>query len=227
MPPGKYAEFGKRLKKALEDSGYFGSNVKIGKLFGVSGPAVNGWLNGDKLPSTDSLVAISAKTKVSIDWLVHGKYFGGSDLELNVSDFHSEIWGELPLISFDRAGEWREMTHPYKLGQGECWKRAVTDHGERAFLLRVQGDSMWDGTGESYPDGCIAQFDPDIEPRHKDDVVVRTPDNKTTFKRLYITPDGNYLVALNPNFPNRMIEVPEGTVIVAVCQGYFVERPRK
>lgn len=81
------------------------------------------------------------------------------------------------------------------------------------------------GDAEGYPDGYDIFVDPDVQPEHKSDVVVRTPDGRATFKRLLIEPDGKFLMALNPNWPNRIIPVPDGTVICGVV--IYTGRPRR
>lgn len=228
-PPGKYKDFGKRLEIALRNIGKYGTNVEIGKFFGVSGAAANYWLNGDKLPSPEMLIKMSKKLKVTTDWLLTGEMVANADNLPNFDKYEVKSYtrlGKVPLISYDQAGEWCDVEDPYALNDAERWLDSVIDHSDKAFCLRIKGDSMYDGTPRGYPDGCIAQFDPTIRPRHKDDVIVRTPDDKTTFKQLHITPEGQYLVAINPDHPQRVIEVPEGTVIVAVCQGYWFDRGR-
>lgn len=132
----------------------------------------------------------------------------------------------IPLISLTQAGEYCEAVDPYEPNDAEAWMNSPFDAGENDFLLRIKGDSMDDGTPDGYPDGCIAHFSPNIQPRHKDDVVVRTPDNQTTFKQLHLTDDGTYLVPRNPIYQNRIIEMPEGTVICAVCIGHWMAKKR-
>ncbi|MCY1359772.1 Peptidase S24-like protein [compost metagenome] len=75
-----------------------------------------------------------------------------------------------------------------------------------------------------YRDGEIIQVEPEITAVHGDDVVARTPEGEVTFKRLQITEDGQYLMAVNPEFPNRIIKVPEGTVICGVVTGSWIKR---
>lgn len=229
-PTGPHKEFALRFREALDKAGMNCSQEQIGKIFNVSQVSAASWLSGEKLPSRDNALKISKKLKVSTDWLLSGKAEAEGDFHTNFAIYPSPRSGKdapIPLISFDRAGDWCDVEDPYQLNDAERWLDSPIEHGSRAFCLRIEGDSMDDKTPYGYPDGCIAQFDPDIQPKHKDDVVVRTPDNKTTFKQLQITPEGMFLVALNPDFPNRVIKVPEGTVIVAVCQGFWMERRRR
>lgn len=140
----------------------------------------------------------------------------------------SIIGKRIPLISFAQAGDWCEAVDPYQLYDAEDYLASPFEHSDKAFCVRVHGQSMFspDRPDDGYPDGCIIQVEPGINPVHGDDVVVRTPDGDATFKRLQESSDGRYLLALNPDFPNRIIKVPEGTVICGVVTGYWVATRR-
>lgn len=134
----------------------------------------------------------------------------------------------IPLVSFVRAGSWDEVMDPYELEDAEDWIDWPYEAGERAYVLRIEGLSMFNPrTGEGYPDKCQVKFEPDIEAKHGDDVVIRTPDGKVTFKTLQITTDGQYLEAINPDWPERIIKIPEGSVICGVADGHFTPRRRR
>lgn len=91
-------------------------------------------------------------------------------------------------------------------------------HGERAYALRVRGDSMLNAGGDdSFRDGDIILVDPDREARHRSLVVVQLPgDTEAVFKQLLIDGSRRYLQALNPQWPNRVIEMPAGARICGV-----------
>ncbi|MCK9506515.1 MAG: S24 family peptidase [Porticoccaceae bacterium] len=124
-----------------------------------------------------------------------------------------DIVGRLPLISWVRAGELCEAPDNFQPGDAEEWLDCPVKHGPNAYCLRVKGDSMDDGTADSYRDGEIIFVDPAIGAVAGHDVVVRTPDGKTTFKRLKQDHDGMYLLGLNGK---KIIRVPEGTVFCGV-----------
>jgi len=128
----------------------------------------------------------------------------------------------VPLISWVKAGEWCESPDLYEPGDADEWIESPFHHGTGSFCLRVAGDSMF----PEYRDGEIILVDPTKECRHNSDVVARTPDpdNRTLFKRYQDTPDGQYLLALNPSEPNRKIEMPPGTHICGVVIGSFMKR---
>lgn len=123
---------------------------------------------------------------------------------------------ERPIISRTRAGQWEDVADPYELNDAEGWEAAPSDTGPRSFFLWVDGNSM----EPEYPDGGLILVDPDIQPVHGDDVVVKTPDQQATFKRLQMTGDGVFLLALNPDFPDRIMKVPEDSTIIGVVTDY-------
>ena len=134
----------------------------------------------------------------------------------------------IPLISFVRAGSWDELMDPYAVEDAEEWIDWPFEAGERAYVLRIEGISMFNPrTGEGYPDKSQVKFEPDIEAKHGDDVVVRTPDGSVTFKTLQITNEGMYLAAINPDWPEPIIKIPKDSVICGVADGHFTPRRRR
>lgn len=131
--------------------------------------------------------------------------------------------GLIPLISWVTAGMLCEAIDTLPAGDAEEWLESPFPHSAQTFCLKVRGQSMW----PDYKDGEIIQIDPEVAAQHNDDVIVRTPDGKTTFKRLQEGEDGMFLLALNPDFPDRIIRVPEGTLICGVCTGSWMDRRRK
>lgn len=131
--------------------------------------------------------------------------------------------GLIPLISWVTAGMLCEAIDTLPAGDAEEWLESPFPHSTQTFCLKVRGQSMW----PDYKDGEIIQIDPEVAAQHNDDVIVRTPDGKTTFKRLQEGEDGLFLLALNPDFPDRIIRVPEGTLICGVCTGSWMDRRRK
>lgn len=133
----------------------------------------------------------------------------------NTQEYHvatDKMRGRVPLISWVRAGQFCEVSDPFHPGDAEEWLPCPVSHGPRTFALRIVGESMM----PEYRHNEIIYVDPDVSAQHNDDVVVRTPDSKVTFKRLQRTQDGTYLLALNPDIPDRIIRVPDDTLICGV-----------
>lgn len=218
-----------RIKEIRQETGL--NKVQFGKLLGVSHSAVNQWENGEtKSLKYDVLAKIQQKTGFMPDWVNHGKppkksHKRGGNYDTNIGPVNNKT-DKLPLISFVRAGSWDDVVDPYELNDAEDWIHTPIPHGPRAFLVRNIGLSMFSQDGDGYPDGAILQMDPDIEAKHGDDVIARTPDGSATFKRLQMNPEGMYLLAINQSWPDRILKVPDGTTIVAVCTGHWVNRRR-
>jgi len=132
-------------------------------------------------------------------------------IDYNVIDTQATI-KRCPLISWVRAGELCDVGHVYSTEDAEEWLICGTPHGNRTFALRVVGDSM----SPEYQEGWHIFVDPDVQAQHNDDVIVRDETGNATFKRLQITPEGNFLLALNPDYPNRIIKVPGSSTICGV-----------
>jgi SOS-response transcriptional repressor LexA len=129
------------------------------------------------------------------------------------------IKGRLPLISWVQAGEWSEVIDNFQPGDAEDWLDCPVPHSPRSFCLRVKGVSMLgpQGADESFPPGTIIFIDPEREALPGHFVIVKMPhDNEATFKKLISEGGKLYLEALNPGWPNRFIELPQGAQICGV-----------
>lgn len=178
--------------------------------------------------SKDGLKAAFERLRADSDYLMSGVRKTPVDPDANIDQNLKKvrsIHGEVPKISWVKAGELCDVEDFLEPGDAIDWLICPVKHGERTFALQVDGPSMDTGNADGYPDGYDIFIDPDIEPKNGDDVVVRTPTGKATFKRLQITQEGNLLIALNPDWPNRIIPVPEGTIICGVV--IYSGRPRR
>lgn len=73
--------FGLRFKEACELSGLSKfTQIKLGKLIGVSGPVVNHYRNGKQIPSISTAIRICELTGVSLDWLILGRGEAGESI---------------------------------------------------------------------------------------------------------------------------------------------------
>lgn len=127
-----------------------------------------------------------------------------------------EVRGGVPLISWIQAGEWNEASDPFHPGEAEAWIPSIKPHSDRAFALRVRGDSMTTSHGKTYPEGCIIIVEPERRsPVNGERIVAKLEgSNEVTFK-VYKEEDGRrWLQPLNPNHePIREPFKVLGTVI--------------
>lgn len=220
----KHREFSKRFNQAVEASGLPATQKALGKLLGVSEVMIWSYKNGEKLPRMSTATRMAEKLGVSVEWLLTGSGVMRPDDFTEGDNISSPVpvTRMLPVISWIRAGALCDSEDPFEPGDAEEWIPAPLPCSNRTFCLKVNGDSMM----PEYRDGERIIVDPEVAAVHGEDVVVRTPDGKSTFKRLQITQDGTFLLALNPEYPNRIVEVPEGTHICGVVVASLMTRKK-
>lgn len=216
-------KYGERLKAARDHAEL--SQTELGEKVGVTQANISkleiGQANGSEYTVQFALVC-----GVDPEWLATGKgkmtkeHYYTPDSSINIGLDNKNINVEsiaidikrCPLISWVRAGELCDVGHVYTKDDAEEWLICGVQHGSRTFALRVVGDSM----APDYQEGWHIFVDPDIQARHNDDVIVRDETGNATFKRLQITQEGQFLLALNTDYPNRIINVPKGSTICGV-----------
>lgn len=218
--------FKDRLKLARERA-----NLKQGEVAAAVGMAQPSYSHLESNGKGSALVVQLARTLgVNPEWLATGEgpmeYYGLAEsstgtYNINIKS-HTATQEKVPLISWVQAGDWCDANDPYPPGEAEDWLTCPIPHSEKAYCLRVAGDSM----EPEYKDGEIILVDPAIEARHNDDVIVRTEDGKATFKRLSETPDGTFLLALNPDWLPRRLILPSNSIICGTITASWRDRRR-
>lgn len=127
-----------------------------------------------------------------------------------------EVAGMIPVISWVNAGSWEDPVDNYHVGDAEIWLPCPPNcNKESTFGLKITGDSMDDGSSGGYRDGEIVFVDgSQVEPVHNSDIVVKNESGKVTFKRLINSGGAWYLKPLNPNWPEKIIDLGERSTIV-------------
>ncbi|MGV2703465.1 UNVERIFIED_CONTAM: hypothetical protein MT382_08645 [Aeromonas salmonicida] len=204
--------FAKRLNEALEEKG-FAERGRAGKLKSIlrdapSRVAISKWLSGDSLPEVKRLGEISQIIGKSVQWMLTGE-------DSNLEEFSDQI-GMLPVISWVQAGAFCSSGDIPLPEEVDEWIPSPVRVGDRAYAVRVKGDSMVsrDG-GRSYPEGTVLIVDPDVDPEAGKRVVARIGD-ETTFKELVRDAGEWFLKPLNPQY--KMIPVTEEVVICGVVR---------
>ena len=122
-----------------------------------------------------------------------------------------EAGRKLPVIGSVAAGAWCEAVDNFQPGDAEEWIEAPGPVGPRAFVLRIEGFSMYNpNAAVSFTDGDKVVVDPDKEANSGDFVVAKLTDsNSVTFKRLRQEEGKWFLEALNPDWNPRYIHMTE------------------
>lgn len=209
-------QIGQLLTTVLHDKKW--SEGELSRRSGVPQPTVHRILKGDSdNPRIDNVTKLAKALGLDGARLLAGKL--ALDVDENVVSGPAML-GRVPRLSWVQAGALSEAIDLFEPGFAEEWLDCPFPHSKKAFCLEVRGTSM----SPDYRPGELIVVEPMLEALHDDDVVCRTPDGQATFKRLQITEDGTFLLALNPDFPNRIITVPEGTEICGVVTGSWMKR---
>ena len=135
------------------------------------------------------------------------------------SEPHQSPYGEAPvrtlcpLLSWVQAGEWTDMSREYLPEYDTELYPCPVRCSRSTFVLQVRGISM----EPRFSEGDLIFVDPEVEPAHgKHVVVLLEGSNETTFKQLVIEGERSYLKALNPAWPERIIEVNSNAQICGV-----------
>jgi len=130
-------------------------------------------------------------------------------------------YGLIPLISWVKAGNFSEVIDNYAPGDADELLPCPMRCGASSFALTVDGPSM----EPEYRHGDIIYVDPDRAAANGSHVVAKVPyANEAVFKKLVIDSGKTYLEALNPDWPQRIIEVSGQIEIVGVV--FFSGRKR-
>lgn len=135
-----------------------------------------------------------------------------------------DVRGKVPVISWVQAGNWYETIENFNPADAEEWLICPFPHGNKSYVLRVRGESMFNPQGNpSFNDGDLIFVDPDRYAGNGSLVIVRLDDeSEATFKKLVIEGDQRYLRALNPSWPTPVIRINGNATISGVVFGKWV-----
>ncbi|SFB19817.1 SOS-response transcriptional repressor LexA (RecA-mediated autopeptidase) [Azotobacter beijerinckii] len=212
------------LKFLMAGSAELGTQTRLSERSGVGQTTVGRILRNETDAGVETVESLARVFKLTASDLIDpGLIRSLSGESSNVEGTNGAV-GLVPLISWVAAGMLYEAIDQLAPGDAEEWLESPFRHGNSTFCLRVSGNSMF----PDYRDGEIIQVDPDVEATHGSDVVVRTPDGRATFKRLQVESDGEkFLIAVNESWPDRIIRVPDGTIICGVVTGSWMDRRKR
>ncbi len=216
-------EVGRRLDAAMKASADCKTQAALAKTARVSQSTVGRLLKGLVNSQSDTLERICSALDISVAELLSelpagelGTHAPGDMLESAASA------SLVPLISWVQAGSFAESSDIHGPSYTDHWlKKPPKPCGPGTFALRVEGISM----EPDYQEGDIIYVDPGIAATNGKDIVIRLDDrNEVTFKRLVIEGRRSYLKPLNRDWPEQIIEVPDGARIVGVVIGTWTDR---
>ena len=125
----------------------------------------------------------------------------------------AEIITLCPLISWAQAGTWSEIANDFEVRQAEDLLPCPVRCSQRTFILCVKGASM----EPRFLNRDLVFVDPDAMADSGNYVIVQLEDSdEATFRELIVEGGRTYLKALNPDWPDRIIEIDENARICGV-----------
>ncbi|MFI7799220.1 putative HTH-type transcriptional regulator [Pseudomonas sp. DD1] len=140
-----------------------------------------------------------------------GLHSGYLDMPYAVGEFNnatvlSHTGRKLPVIGSIAAGAWCEASSSFDARDAEEWIDAPGPVGPKAFILRVEGMSM----EPKFKEGDKIVIDPSLDALPGHFVAAkRSSDQAATLKQLRQEGNEQYLYALNPDWPERIIRMSE------------------
>jgi len=189
-----------RVKKIRNELGL--SQRQLAELTGTAQTSIQKIERGDT-KNPRNLEALAAALKCTPEYLS----FGVGDMD-NATVMTSAN-NYLPLVSMVQAGAWSEIQEP-PVSDTKLYPCPV-NCSKYSFVVRVEGYSMMN----AFVPGDLLYVDPESQPINGSFVIARLDDeNQATFKQLIIDGNKKYLKALNPDWPNKFIEINGNCTIV-------------
>ncbi|WP_445363163.1 S24 family peptidase [Microbulbifer sp. ANSA003] len=135
-----------------------------------------------------------------------------------------DIKGRIPLISWVQAGKFCEAMDLLEPCDAEEWLPCPTAHSDRAYALRIKGDSMaspYPGQ-RSYPEGIIIFVDPEKPVTNGSRVIARL-NGEATFKTFAEDMGRLFLRPINPSYPTMDITDLDVTFCGVIIGSYYPE----
>jgi SOS-response transcriptional repressor LexA len=211
------------VAKVMASSKDLKTQTAVAKKSGVAQSTIGRILRGEVNPQSGNLERIAKAFSMSLAKLAEIGQEGEAVAEPTDDLKSVERSAQVTLISWVQAGSFADALDNPQPGDGGEWMPRPKRSGSRTFALRVRGESMEPG----YQHDDIIFVDPDVRPEHGKDVVVRLDDcNEAVFKRLVVEGKLEYLKPVNPNWPDKIIEISAypSARIIGVVIGKWVEK---
>ena len=197
------------------------TQTSLAKMVGVTGATVSLWEKEETLPKGGSLFSLSKALLCKPDWILYGT---GDVTELSNVTHAPPVKKMIPVISWVQAGAFCE-SNVLELHEVEEWLPCPASASDKAFGLRVKGDSMTSPhrAERSYPEGIVIYVDPEVDITSGRRVIAKSASSDEATFKTYVEDNGKkYLIPINPQFPTIEI-TPDVQVCGVVIGSYWPE----
>lgn len=186
----------------------------------TGGEVYTGYLSdietGNSKPGYDKAYWIAKALGVTLEELIN------SSEQKDPDKGPAEAVHRVPVVPWEMAAEWAQNPDIKRLPAGTPLEIPVEPNIKNGFYLRLFDESMHAPAGPSFPMGSLIFVAPHLEAQANDFVVGYISDkSQPTFKKLVNDGGQQYLRALNPQFPMRLIDgefKPIGVVLGSVLK---------
>ena len=181
----------------------------LASRLGISRSRLGHYIRGRRPVSADFIVEVAQALGCSASWLLEGD----ASVERG-----PDIRASVPELDWVQAGRPESLCESSTLEDARDYHPSPFPSRPCLFCVRIRGASM----EPRFREGDLVYIDPEEEPTHNKFVVVLLDGHtEATFKQLIIEGGRKYLMALNPDWPERVIEIDGNARIcgVAVFKG--------
>lgn len=189
------------LKWLMKNNRHLGSQGLLAKKSGVGQTTISRVLNTENSPTTETLTGLATAFGITVAQLI--------DPSLILQGIGIPEGRALPLIPWEDIPIYHSNPEIYEVKEGIF---CPFESSVGSFAAVVKGDTMY----STYLDGSYICIEPRIEAVNGNDIILLTKENKVIFRQLQRTSEGDFLSALNPEWPNKLIERPAESEICGV-----------
>ena len=214
-------EWSNAIRGLMASSRHLRTQTALAKKSGVTQSTIGRIVRGEVDPQSDNLERLAQAFGLSYSSLAAIAEGGESGDRALVDLPTARIPRRVPLLTFAQAGRLADSTRLNQLSDATDWiEFPKRRHGVRTIAMRVSGESM----EPVYRNGDIIYIDPDVAPVHGKDVVIRLGErNEMILKRLVVEGERRFLKPLNPNWPDKFINLPTDARFVGVVVGRYTD----
>lgn len=196
------SQFNERVSTLRKSLGL--TQTELAKQVGIVQRQIAAYEGGESKPRDAVLLRLASALGTTPGWLA-----SGDGQVPNLKNFipYTSV-RQIPILTMGPFADRLEET----LKSTTTFHACSIQVGERAFALKIVGESMSGLGAFSFPAGCIVIFDPDVEPQ-QGSFVLYGYESEMTFKQYFSDLFQITLRALNKNYSDLVLTKGDGSLL--------------